>query len=69
MPAHQWWPEGVAITDTNVFQMEVLLGSRHVTDAYLLGLAFRNSGRLTSFDTGLPWRAIRNAGPDLVEII
>jgi hypothetical protein len=66
---HRWWPDDVSLTDTSLFQLDVLAGPRHVTDVYLLGIAWRNGGRLVSLDTHLPWSAIRDAGPDLAEII
>lgn len=66
---HQWWPDDISITDEDVFQTEVLLGAKQITDTYLLGLALGRGGRLVSFDSGLPWRAVRHASPDLVQPI
>ena len=66
---HEWWPDDVSITDRSLFQTEVLLGSKQITDAYLLGLAFRKGGGLVSFDSGLPWRAVRDAPAELLHII
>jgi len=66
---HEWWPDEVSITDRALFQSEALLSSRQVTDAYLLGLAFRKGGRVVSFDRGLPWRAVRGGSADLSHTI
>jgi hypothetical protein len=46
-----------------------LLGPKQVSDAYLLGLAYRQGGRLVSFDRALPWRAVRGASHRLIESI
>ena len=66
---HQWCPDKVTLTDAALFQSGVLLGAKQITDVYLLGLAFRNGGRLVSFDRGLPWRAVRDASAELVYAI
>ncbi len=66
---HRWWPDDVSLTDETLFRMEVLLGANQVTDAYLLGLAFRKGGRVASFDRSLPWQVVRGASQKLVEKI
>ena len=66
---HEWWPDEVTITDRALFQSGVLLGAKQITDAYLLGLAFRKGGRLVSFDSGLPWRVVREASAVLSHAI
>jgi hypothetical protein len=66
---HQFWPDSISLTDSALFDLAVLTGSRQTTDAYLAGLAFRNGGRLVTFDGGIPWRAARGADAGLVERI
>ena len=66
---HQFWADGISLTDTSLFDLNVLTGSRQTTDVYLAGLAFRNGGRLATFDRGISWRAIRGADASLIEII
>jgi hypothetical protein len=34
-------------------------GHRKITDAYLLGLAVRNHGRLATFDRSIPLKAVQ----------
>ena len=67
--AHEWWPDDISLTDPSLFQTQHLLGSKQITDTYLLGLVFRKGGRLASFDRGLPWRAVRSPTSDLVQVI
>jgi hypothetical protein len=38
-------------------------GHRKITDAYLLGLAVRNHGRLATFDPSIPLKAVHGAAP------
>jgi hypothetical protein len=66
---HRFWPDAISLTDSAIFDLAVLTGSRQTTDAYLAGLAFRNGGRLATFDGGIPWRAVRGADARLVERI
>ena len=66
---HRFWPDAISLTDGEVFDLAVLTGSRQTTDAYLAGLAFRNGGRLATFDGGIPWRAVRGADARVVERI
>jgi hypothetical protein len=66
---HRFWPDSISLTDSTMFDLSVLTGSRQTTDAYLAGLAFRNGGRLATLDGGIPWRAVRGADAGLVERI
>ena len=63
----QFWPDDISLTDELVFRSEYITGSLNVTDAYLLGLAFKRGAKLVSFDRTLPWQAIRNGTARLVE--
>lgn len=49
---HVFWGDDLALTDPDV-PVELLVGHRQVTDAYLLGLAIRRGGRLVTLDRGL----------------
>lgn len=66
---HRFWADEISLTETALFDLTVLTGSRHTTDAYLAGLAFRRGGRLATLDGGIPWRAVRGADAGLVERI
>jgi toxin-antitoxin system PIN domain toxin len=60
-PNHQFWPDDISITDDKLFDHAYILGPNQITDVYLLGLAVKNSGRLVTFDRGLPLGAVRGA--------
>jgi toxin-antitoxin system PIN domain toxin len=66
---HRFWADEISLTDTAVFNLRILTGSRQTTDAYLAGLAFRNGGRIATMDAGIPWRAVRGANGGLIERI
>lgn len=66
---HRFGADEISLTETALFDLSVLTGSRQTTDVYLAGLAFRHGGRLTTLDSGIPWRAVRGAEAGLVERI
>ena len=66
---HQFWPDAVSLTDTEMFDLTNLTGSRQTTDVYLAGLAFSKKGRLATLDGNISWRAIRGADARLIEKI
>ena len=52
-PVHRFWPDDLGITDATIFRHGQFVGHRQITDAYLLGLAVRNGGRLLTDDGGV----------------
>lgn len=58
---HQFWTDDFSICAETIVNRNHLLGHRQLTDAYLLGLAVRNGGRLITFDEGVSLKAIRGA--------
>lgn len=51
-PAHIFWPDSSAYLDATERFAGRLHGYRQITDAYLLGLAIQNQGRLATLDHG-----------------
>lgn len=49
-PHHEFWSADVSLLETGVLNWPHILGHWQVTDAYLLALAVRHSGRFVSFD-------------------
>jgi toxin-antitoxin system PIN domain toxin len=56
---HVFWPDDVSVCDPTVFNLTI--GHRQLTDVYLLALAVRRGGRLTTFDRSIPVNAVRGA--------
>jgi uncharacterized protein len=49
-PAHQFWPDDLAVPDALSMFEKRLVGHQQVTDAYLLGLAIEKKGKLATLD-------------------
>ncbi len=60
-PHHAFWPDGVSLLDTERIAWTAVLGSRQVTDVYLLALAVQQGGRLVTLDHAVPLKAVRGA--------
>jgi hypothetical protein len=58
---HHFWPDSVSLLDEELFRPSLIAGHQKITDAYLLGLAVRNHGRLATFDRSIPLKAVRGA--------
>lgn len=52
-PRHRFWKDQGGFVETVRPFAEKLRGHRQVTDAYLLGLAFRHGGALATLDRGV----------------
>jgi toxin-antitoxin system PIN domain toxin len=59
LPGHGFWPDDVSLGDSSLFDTQHLLTSSQITDAYLLGLAVKNGGRLATFDRRLSSSPVR----------
>jgi len=58
---HHFWEDSVSLLDESLFRVTMIGGHQKITDAYLLGLAVRNHGRLATFDRAVPLRAVHGA--------
>src|SRR5687767_5329878 len=47
-PDHHFWEDSIALTDDKLFRVSAISSHQKITDAYLLGLAVRNHGRLAT---------------------
>ena len=60
---HEFWPADLSLLDREVLEWRRVLGSRQLTDAYLLALAVRRDGRFVTFDRSIPLDAVPGAEP------
>lgn len=58
---HAFWGDGLSLLDPNVVRWRSILGSRQVTDVYLLALAVGNGGRFVTLDRAVPLAAVVGA--------
>ena len=68
-PDHHFWPDSVSLLDETLFHRAMIGGHQKITDAYLLGLAVRNHGRLATFDRSIPVKAVRGFHPGNLVVI
>ncbi len=66
---HHFWEDSVSLMDESLFRPSMIGGHQKITDAYLLGLAVRNHGRLATFDRSIPLKAVHGTGPGNLVLI
>lgn len=66
---HHFWEDSVSLLDESLFRLSMIGGHQKITDAYLLGLAVRNHGRLATFDRSIPLKAVHGTGPGNLALI
>jgi len=52
-PGHHFWPIDISFAEAVKPFYERVFGHQQTTDAYLLGLAVKNNGRLVTLDRGI----------------
>lgn len=60
-PHHVFWPDAVSLLDAGRIAWNAVLGSRQVTDVYLLALAVQRDGKLVTLDRAVPLKAVPGA--------
>jgi uncharacterized protein len=69
-PAHKFWPDDIGLLEAVAHFRPRVVGHQQVTDAYLLGLAIHNKGKLATLDRSLlALLPERSAERDLVTVI
>ena len=63
-PSHEFWPDAISLLHPGCLHWNKVLGSRQVTDAYLLALAVKQGGRFVTLDRGIPVAAVVGAKPE-----
>ncbi len=59
--SHAFWADSVSLLDDARILWDRVLGSRQLTDVYLLALAVAENGRLVTFDRSIPLSAVPGA--------
>jgi toxin-antitoxin system PIN domain toxin len=60
-PHHAFWPDDFSLVAFEGLRWTSILGSRQLTDAYLLALAVRHGGCFVTFDRAAPLGAVEGA--------
>jgi toxin-antitoxin system PIN domain toxin len=58
---HSFWHDDLSLLEPRHLDWRHVLGSRQLTDVYLLALAVHHGGRLVTFDRRVPITAVPNA--------
>ena len=58
---HEFWADDFSLLDADAVDWRQVLGSRQLTDTYLLALAVRRGGRLVTLDRAVPLAAVPGA--------
>jgi toxin-antitoxin system PIN domain toxin len=58
---HEFWPDDISLRNEETVDFGRLHGHNQLTDAYLLALAVKHGGRLTTFDRGIALSAVPGA--------
>jgi toxin-antitoxin system PIN domain toxin len=67
--SHAFWPDDISLRDANIFAPERILGSRQLTDVYLLALATKHGGTFATFDGNIPVAPARSSVADNLHVI
>lgn len=69
LPLHQFWEDDISLLTPGLIDWRLILGSRQVTDAYLLALAVKHGGRLATLDKAVPLQAVVGASTAHLTVI
>jgi len=52
-PHHNFWPDSIGFAEATALFDAQIVGHKQITDAYLLGLAIHNGGKLATLDRSI----------------
>jgi hypothetical protein len=68
-PSHQFWPEEISLVQDGLVHWERVLGSRQITDLYLLAVAASRGGRFVTLDQRIQSDLVSNASAEHLSVI
>ncbi len=68
-PSHAFWADSISLLDPGHLEWSKVLGSRQVTDVYLLALAVKQDGCFVTLDRGIPRDAVAGARSDHLVVL
>ncbi|MFI5121205.1 MAG: TA system VapC family ribonuclease toxin [Thermoanaerobaculia bacterium] len=66
---HVFWQDEISLRDPGLFRWTAPVAHHMLTDLYLVGLAKSKTGRLATFDRGIPVAAVVGADRGTLEVI
>jgi toxin-antitoxin system PIN domain toxin len=61
--------DSISLTDQGLFDHQYIIGSKQITDIYLLALATKHGVKLATFDANIPLKAVKNASGTHLEFL
>ncbi|TVP78157.1 MAG: PIN domain-containing protein [Puniceicoccaceae bacterium] len=61
--------DSISLTNQGLFDLQHILGSKQITDIYLLALAAKHGLKLATFDANINLKAVKNATAANLEIL
>lgn len=68
-PSHVFWADSISMLNLAGLRWDNILGSRHLTDVYLLALAVQQGGCFVTLDRGTSLAAVTGALPEHLIVI
>jgi len=68
-PDHVFWLDAISLLDSAVADLSQLQGHQQITDLNLAALAKTRGGKLTTFDTSIPFHALLGGSSSDIEIL
>lgn len=66
---YDFWSDDLSFTENNIIDLSCVMSWKHLTDAYLLGLAYKNKGKLATLDRGINTNWLVDKKADVVEFL
>lgn len=66
---HEFWTDNLSLRDRKSFRAGRILGSKQITDIYLLALAVVHNARLATFDSSIPLEVVPEAKSENLAVI
>lgn len=66
---YDFWSDDLPLTENCIIDLSCVMSWKHLTDAYLLGLAYKNKGKLATLDRGISTNWLVDKKVDVVEFL
>ncbi|MCO6490857.1 MAG: PIN domain-containing protein [Phaeodactylibacter sp.] len=66
---HSFWPDSLPLSDNDIIDFSCVMSWKHLTDAYLLALAYKNEGKLATLDKGITANWLMDKKADVIEFL
>ena len=65
-PNHSFWQDSLSFAKNEIMDLSAVLSWKHLTDAYLLSLAYLNRGKLVTLDRGITTNWLRDKKANII---